>query len=103
GNFVNLNNKTIIWRLKTLDNYLIKRRDSIDRKYTLGIAGTFDQAEAIKELMENSPLWILVSTDEQKEDLITEIKRISLVHEVEVFSNNEITKEVDEYLLESKI
>ncbi len=95
GNFASLPNDKIKWRINKLHEIVQARRFSIPRRVA---TGSLEQghADIYYELIDALKMWILVSDNERKNELIAWYKNMALPYELDVFTVDEVIEAAGE-------
>lgn len=92
GNFTMLRPESIAWRVKILTEILDGRRKTLGERIHVGLT-TADQAGFIDDFLGRLQIWILVTSDDNKEKVIESLHHTS--HKVEVFSMSQVNYELE--------
>jgi len=96
GNFTSLRPEVIIWRLKMLNELLNARRDSLKGRLELGII-TPEQIKAAESLFVNLKILILVTSNDDKSSVLSEIENIKFSYALEVYSLEDMERELNRF------
>lgn len=89
GNFTALRREIIIWRIRTLCEILDKRFSSTQERFEFGVINT-DQAKIMSYLNKKMEIWILVTSEEDKDYIRQEIIKADIHYPVNIYSYNDI-------------
>jgi len=93
GNFTALRPESALWRLNTLNEILSGRQESLKARAKLGIADV-EQLILIEEFLKKLQIWILVTSDEDKEKFEAELGIIPMLYKVSTFSLKDVEREL---------
>lgn len=91
GNFTALRREVILWRIRTLVDIINERRATVTKRQSVGMSSL--AATAYDNLMKNTQIWILVTTQEDKDYLLEELR--SLSYKVSTFCVDDIRMELE--------
>lgn len=94
GNFMALRPDITIWRLKMLNDILNERRASLGERLKIGIIN-LEQVRITTSLFDSLKIWILVTSEEDKQTINNEILAFDIPYSLEIFSKNDINAELD--------
>ncbi|GMU45807.1 MAG: hypothetical protein AMXMBFR26_05890 [Porticoccaceae bacterium] len=91
GNFTALRSEVVLWRVRTLNTILMARFGSLPQRIRYGLATIHEsQAELLKVFLENLQIWVLVTSDGERDAVQREFNQGELSWEVKVFSLSDI-------------
>ncbi len=93
GRFAAIRAESIIWRIRKLAEILNSRIASMPFRVKTGMVTT-EQVEMIKQIFNTLRFWILVSSDHDKQLIVTNITNDPISYEVEVITLEEAMAEV---------
>lgn len=93
GNFTALRPEIVIWRLYMLNNLLSERISSLKDRIALKLV-TQAQVDLAENLFAGLKIWILVTSDEDKTVILTEAKKFSFFHNMQIFSVEDVRKQL---------
>jgi len=94
GNFMALRPDITIWRLKMLNDILNERLTSLGERFKIGTIN-LEQMRITTSLFNSLKIWILVTSDEDKQTISNEILAFHIPYSLEIFSKNDINAELD--------
>ena len=94
GNFMALRPDITIWRLKMLNDILKERWASFVKRLQIGLI-TPEQMKITENLFSTLKIWILVTSDEDKQTINNEIVNFDITNSLEIFSINDIKAGLD--------
>lgn len=94
GNFMALRPDITIWRLKMLNDILKERWESFEKRLAIGLI-TPEQMKISENLFSSLKIWVLVTSDKDKQTINNEIKAFDIPHNLEIFSINDIKAGLD--------
>lgn len=94
GNFTALRPEIVIWRLYMLNDLLNERMSSLKDRIAFNLV-TLAQADLAEKLFAEMKIWILVTSDEDKTIILTEIKKFAFFHNMQVFSIEDVRKQLN--------
>jgi hypothetical protein len=94
GNFMALRPDITIWRLKMLNDILKERWASFEKRLQIGLI-TPEQMKITENLFNTLKIWILVTSDEDKQTINNEIVNFDITNSLEIFSINDIKAGLD--------
>lgn len=92
GNFTALRPELVVWRVKMLVEIINERRSSVMARVSRGTV-TQQQAQFFNDLMQRVRVWVLVTTQEDKNKLCGELA--DLVYPLSVFCIDDIKVELE--------
>jgi hypothetical protein len=92
GNFTAFRPEVIVWRVKMLIEILEGRRATLPARVQAGI-GTQAQARLIDEVMGRLQIWVVVTSNEEKDKVVHALS--DLHYHVEVFSVADVSSELE--------
>jgi len=90
GNFSNLRQDAVIWRIRMLDEILKERRSAVPAKTQAGIA-TSEQGAAALKILNQVQIWLLVTSNEDKHKISEILTTFPIEHTYRIFSVPEMT------------
>ncbi len=96
GNFTALRSEIIIWRLKMMNELLHDRRSSFATRLEMGLT-TDEQIRAAGNLLDRLKVMILLTSDEDKNKVLSEMSSIELIYSLEIYSLSEMGNELREF------
>ncbi len=93
GNFSAFRAEIILWRVRMLDQIIQERFSSMDKKIKLGIISKPEINAAI-EFLKKVQIWLIVTSDDEKNKIEKELLKKPLIRKIQVFSMNSIISEV---------
>jgi len=96
GNFTNLRPETIIWRVRLLNDLFSERIGTLPQRIKLGIASK-EAIPLLVEFLSKMKIWLIVNSDEDKQQIETELNKKPIQFGFEVFSIAEVREEVTKY------
>ncbi len=94
GNFTALRPEVVLWRLHILQEILKGRKDSLDYRLNVKIF-TPEQTKIFQDLFDSLQIWIVVTTNEEKEIIEKEIEgNKTLLYNCQIFSLDDIESEL---------
>ncbi|HUV77920.1 MAG TPA: TIR domain-containing protein, partial [Desulfobacterales bacterium] len=94
GNFTNLRPEIIIWRLKMFNELLNARKNSIKNRIELELM-TSEQSKFAESLFTNLKILILLTSDDSKASVLSNMKVDPFSYPLEIYSIEDIKKELD--------
>lgn len=92
GNFTAYRPDTILWRLQLLSEVLKERFGNVPERVRLGMIPP-EQVEAINALVEKMKIWVIVTSDSDRDIIRQSAAKYAI--EVEVFSLNDVKTELE--------
>lgn len=89
GNFTHIRPETAVLRARTLEKILVQRVASLQQRVKLGMVPR-DQLDHIIESLEEFQVWILVTSDEDRDVVAQGIAAGTMTHKTEVFSIDDV-------------
>lgn len=96
GNFTALRPEIVIWRLKMMNELLNDRRSSFKSRIDLGIS-TEEQVKAAETLFSKLKIIILLTSNEDKDTVLTGIKNVDFSYDLEIYSLLDMKKDLSEF------
>lgn len=93
GNFTMLRLELIIWRLKMLKEIIDERRKSLAARIKAAMF-TKEQIEIVETILGNLKIWIIVTSDKDKESLLKSLENYKSDYQIEIYSLNEVESEL---------
>ena len=93
GRFANLRPETILWRLRKMNEILDGRRSSIPNKVEAGTVKP-ELVPIIEQLFATAQIWVVVTSNEDKNSIEKELKKEPLNYHVEIMSINDVFSEL---------
>jgi hypothetical protein len=91
GNFTALRAEAVLWRIRTLQQIFAARFGSLPERIKLGLASVGDsEAAAIKIFLERLQIWVLVTSDDERDTLQTAAAEAKFFCPVRVFAISDI-------------
>lgn len=90
GNFTALRPDAAIKRVSLLADVLNSRKKALNQKVSLGIL-TAESASQTETLIDDLKIWLLVTSDEDKSIITTEIEKLNISYAYEVYSIEDVT------------
>ncbi len=94
GNFPALRSEIVLWRVQRLLEILSSRYNSIGERLDLGIV-TDKQAILLERFMERLEMWIIVTSDRDKDTVEKGLPRDNRICKIEVFSLSDVEAEIN--------
>lgn len=93
GHFTALRPETAIWRLRTLDAIMVERLAGTE--FRLQFQETpAAQIEAFKHIFRQIPLWIIVTSENEKETIVANLNAQPIEHAVSVFTVEDVNASI---------
>ena len=92
GNFTSLRSEVVAWRVRLLMEILDGRRATLDTRVQVGIA-TKDQAYLLEKFFVSLQVWVVVTSNEDKNKVETALGSTS--YSVEIFSIDDVNAELE--------
>lgn len=96
GRFSSLRRESVLWRIRKMNEIINGRRSSIDTKLTLGMC-TPEQAAAATALFETMQLWVIVTSDQDKEVVESDLQRQKIDYPVNIISIADISSQLETF------
>ena len=91
GNFPALRAEAVLWRIRTLQNIVAARFASIPKRLELGMPGlNAQQAAVLMRFLEKLEVWVLVTSDDERNTVQAEAQRIGFQWPVRAFAISDI-------------
>jgi hypothetical protein len=91
GNFTALRGETALWRIQTLQQIFAARFGSLPERIKLGLASVGNgEAAALKMFLEQLQIWVLVTSDDERDTLQAAAARAKRFCAVRVFAISDI-------------
>jgi len=94
GNFTMFQPETVIWRMRTLQKILNSRFSTLDARVNFGLIQP-EHLEPIIEMIKNFEIWVLVTSDSDKEQIQQSFKESKLEYKTQVFALPDIDKAIE--------
>jgi len=94
GNFMALRPDITLWRIKMLNDILKERRASFEKRLEVGLI-TPEQMKISENLFDSLKIWILITSDTDKQTIINEVAKFETPYSLEIFSINDIKAGLD--------
>lgn len=95
GNFTASRPDVVLWRLQMLSEVLEARLANIPERLRLGIIQP-DQVEAVQALVDNMKIWVIVSSDADRDIIIQSTDKFPV--SIEVYSLGDVKAEIDKLI-----
>lgn len=89
GNFTSLRPDAVLWRLRTLQSILAERVGSLELRVGAGLVPA-EQLEFLTRAINNLEMWILVTSDDDRNAVLAEMKNVCGGRPFDVFSINDV-------------
>jgi hypothetical protein len=96
GNFTALRPEIVIWRLKMMNELLNDRRSSFKSRIELGIS-TEEQIKAAETLFSKLKIIILLTSDEDKNNVLAGISNVDFSYDLEIYSLLDMKNDLSEF------
>ncbi len=91
GNFTALRAETVLWRIQTLQQILKARFGSLPERIKLGLALNKSDMAALKTLLEQLQIWVLVTSTDEKNAVQEATDKAKSVFPIKVFAISDIS------------
>lgn len=93
GRFATLRPETVLWRLRKMNEILNGRRSSIPSKVATGIIPP-EHADIAEKLFEACHIWVVVTSNDDKNVIKEELAKQSLDYPVDIISIDDVSTEL---------
>ena len=93
GRFASLRPEIILWRLRKMNEILDGRRSSIPNRVKAG-AITPEFRQMVEQLFETVLIWVVVTSNDDKNSIEKELKKDPLNYRVEIISIDDVFSEL---------
>ena len=95
GKFSSLRPEVVLWRVRKMINILDSRKAGIPNRVAQGVI-LEEHVEFVNKMFDEIKIWVAVTSDDDKNQIVSELKKTPNDYNVEVFSINDITLEIQE-------
>lgn len=101
GVFTSFRREDIIWRIRILEKILVERSPTIKFFAKVKLSKEEDQEiiDVLSKIIESLEIWVLVTSNEDKEFILRTIESDKMTHALKIFSNADITEEIEKLSL----
>lgn len=93
GNFTALRPEAVLWRVRTLESIFAERFGTLEQRVQAGIVPEA-QMNFAAEILSKVQVWILVTSDEEKQTVSNGIADMRPTHAIDVFSMSDVSSEL---------
>jgi hypothetical protein len=93
GNFTFLRLEIVIWRLKMLRDILDEKREGLRVRVSLGVS-TEEERQRDDKFLERFQIWVLLTSDDEKNVVEKEIAEASFGYVTKVFSSSDVQSQL---------
>lgn len=94
GNFSTFRPEVVVWRLETLGEIIDGRRASLDTRMQ-AVMGTEDQKALLDELLSKLEIWVVVTSKDDKEAIVSALEKSKINYDVRVYSMGDVRSDLE--------
>ena len=96
GNFTRLRPEIVLRRLGLIEEILVVRTSSLPQRHSDGIV-SIEQMNLLSRLLSGIKIWIVVTSNNDKEKIVAGLSTIQFSHAIDVFSLSDVSTTLSEF------